>query len=250
MNRLGALRLLSGLWLLGLMTPSVGDVTILGPAHNEARATVVLLHGLNRSATSMSTLAGAIADAGYRAVNVDYPSAEHDVFTLSRHVRNVLHRCCPQALSDGMHFVTHSLGGILLRIWIEEQPHQRVRNSVMLGPPNQGSELVDELESSALFKLVTGPAGQQLGTGDDSVPLALGAVTFDVGVIAGRASLNPLYSWVIPGPDDGKVSVPRTQVAGMRDFLVLDVSHSFMMNNPTVIAQTLHFLQHGRFERH
>ena len=92
-----------------------------------------------------------------------------------------------------------------------------------------------------------GPAGQQLGTGSDSVPNRLGPVDVPVGVIAGDCTLEPWFSTRLPRADDGKVSVARSRLAEMADFLVVHKSHGFIMNDPQVIAQTLYFLKHGGF---
>ena len=119
--------------------------------------------------------------------------------------------------------------------------------TVMLAPPNHGSEVVDKLSKLPGFKLANGDAGMQLGTGEGSVPTGLGAVNFDLGVIAGTRTVNPILSTLLPNPDDGKVSVASTRVAGMNDHIELPVSHTFMMRNRKVIAQTLHYLQQGKF---
>lgn len=237
--------------LLLPVAPAAADweVEILEPVEDPARGEVVLLHGLNRGAGSMSDLGIVLARAGYRVLNVDYPSARHSVEALASGLDRTLASCCGPPPATARHFVTHSLGGVLARVWADRQPPGAVGRSVMLSPPSQGSELVDELRDSALFKLVTGPAGQQLGTNADSVPLRLGPVRFELGVITGRNTLNPLYSFLIPGEDDGKVGVDRARAPGTSDFLVVEHSHTFIMNSPEVHAQVLHFLAQGQFRR-
>ncbi len=222
--------------------------TFISPAARAGEC-VVLLHGLARSANSLLVMEWSLKRAGYDVVNVDYPSKEATIEDLAD-------RAIPEALfscrdAETVHFVTHSMGGILLRYYMNrvDTPPARLGRSVMLGPPNHGTPVIDQLSEIPKIELWNGIAGMQLGTGPDSLPNKLGPVNFEVGIIAGEQSLNPLLSSIIEGPDDGKVGVESTKVEGMADHIVMPVTHTFMMNNPNVIEQVLAFLKTGAFKR-
>ncbi|MGB1466521.1 MAG: esterase/lipase family protein, partial [Alcanivorax nanhaiticus] len=186
-------------------------------------------------------------DNGYTVVNQGYPSTRHAIDTLAAQTLTKALAKCPD--TGKIHFVTHSMGGLLLRQYLSQHDLPRMGRAVMLGPPNQGSEVVDRLGSWAPFRWVNGPAGSQMGTKPDSLPVQLGPVDFPLGVIAGSRTINFLLSTLLPGPNDGKVTVERTKIQGMQDHLVLPVTHPFMMRNDRVIEQVKMFLDRGSFNQ-
>lgn len=208
---------------------------------------VILLHGLARSESSMSTMAKTLEASGYHVVNVGYPSRKKNIALLSKEVVPNALAACPK--NADVNFVTHSMGGIIVRQYLSENNIPNLKHVVMLGPPNQGSEVVDKFKNIPGFKLLNGPSGLQLGTGEFSVPNVLGPATFSLGIIAGTRSINLFLSSMLPNPDDGKVSVERTKLEGMSDHISMPVTHPFMMKNKKVIAQVQHFLTFGEFSR-
>jgi len=196
----------------------------------------------------MKSMEESLVRAGFRVSNVNYPSRSASIEQLSEDVIGQSVTECRRDGASTIHFVTHSLGGILVRSYLSRHQLSELGRVVMLGPPNQGSEVVDKLGRLWLFKVINGPAGQQLGTNRDSVPNKLGPVNYCLGVIAGNRSVNWINSILIPGRDDGKVSVERTKVEGMTDHIVLPATHPFIMQNRLAIQQTIKFLRSGIFD--
>ncbi|MDA1370525.1 MAG: alpha/beta hydrolase [Proteobacteria bacterium] len=208
---------------------------------------VVLLHGLARVSNSMGELETKLTRSGYYVVNINYPSRRYELELLAADaVSRGLAECYNQG-AESIHFVTHSLGGILVRQYFQQQSNPLLGRVVMLGPPNQGSEIVDGLSPIPGFELLWGPTGVMLGTGPGSILHDLGPVKFELGVIAGTTNINPLNLFLMDGPNDSIVTVASTRVEGMSAHIVLPVTHTFMMRNNEVIDHTIHFLKTGSF---
>ncbi len=210
---------------------------------------VVLLHGIRRSKDSMLRIEDALKDANYIVWNEGYPSTKAPIQKLAAtYVAKGVEFCRNQGASK-IHFVTHSLGGILVRQYLQANAVPAGSRAVMLSPPNKGSVLVDKLKKYSLYRRVMGPAGEQLGTDAASVLDRLAPIAIEVGVIAGKSGLAPWFSPYIPGKDDGMVSIEQTKLPEMRDFIVIKSSHWFIMQNAQAVAQALYFLKYGKFKR-
>lgn len=194
----------------------------------------------------MSGMEKFLQDHNFSVTNLDYPSRKFSIPELAEQVRKKITIDSKAQNAQKIHFVTHSMGGILLRQIQKTKPLSNLGRTVMLGPPNQGSEIVDKLGKLKIFKMLNGPASLQLGTKSYNIPNRLGPVNFEVCVIAGTQSINPLLSQMIPGTDDGKVSISRAKVEGMKEFIQVKSPHPFLMNNRTARNVTLHFLQIGK----
>ena len=190
----------------------------------------------------------ALKQHGWDVTALDYASTRASIL---EHAEDLTRRIA--GLGDGpVSFVTHSMGGIVLRVMLHDMLgddglREATRRIVMLAPPNGGSEIVDKVETVMPMRWLNGPAGEELGT--QGLPSQLGPIAHETGIIAGSRSTNPVTSSWLPGADDGKVSIEATRLEGMTDHMVLPVTHTFMMNSPVVMAQTLAFLTEGRFRR-
>ena len=208
---------------------------------------VILLHGLLRTPRCMKKMARFLDAEGYDVYNIGYPSNRLSVEQLAPLVFETIDAQVRQHEYQKVHFIVHSLGSVLLRHHLKEHPLANLGRSVLLAPPSQGSEVVDHLGGLFLYEWLNGPAGLQLGTGPDSVPNRLGRANFECGVLAGRKSINLILSTFFPGENDGKVSVERAKLKGMKDFRILDVAHPFIMQDAKALRLSLHFLREGTF---
>lgn len=210
---------------------------------------VVLLHGLSRTEKSLIKLEKYLKKHGYFVVNTGYPSRMKSIQELSITTIPTAIKLCVSHNARKIHFVTHSMGGILVRYYLEHNEMPRLGRVVMLSPPNKGSEIVDKLGDTRIFKWINGPAGGQLGTDKNSLPRSLGIPNYEVGIITGDKTINPILSLLIPGKDDGKVSIENAKLTGMKDFLIVPKTHPCIMNDDKVLQQVEAFIKNGVFMR-
>ncbi len=213
------------------------------------RECVIIIHGMGRTKNSMKQLEKSLVKDNYIVWNRSYPSTSETIEKLSiEHIEKGL-AFCNEIDAEVVHFVTHSLGGIMVRYYLQEHKIDNLGKIVMLGPPNNGSEVADFLKDIYVYKLAMGPAGQQLGTGPNDLPKSMMPIDASIGIITGNKTLDPWFSPLIPGADDGKVSVESAKLQEMTDFMVVGCSHAFIMRNNAVINQIKYFLKHEMFER-
>lgn len=235
--------------IAGILAVTVPFPLLAEPAHPIAPETVVLLHGLGRTGGSMWWLARALRREGYRVAAPSYPWRTRPLEELAREW--LPEQLAQHAEAPRIHFVTHSMGGILVRAWLREcGAPDNLGRVVMLAPPNAGSEIPDRLAGFAPFRWLVGGNGPRLGTAPDSLPRALGpwpAPASDLGIIGGNRSLNGLLGYGLPLPHDGKVSVASTHLAGERDHIVLPFSHTWLGWHRKTAACVSRFLREGCF---
>jgi pimeloyl-ACP methyl ester carboxylesterase len=218
------------------------------PAPSRAKQDgVVLLHGIHRTARSFSRMQAALEANGFVALNLDYPSRRKPLEALAEQVHPEIERFAG-GLKGSLHFIGHSMGGLLARVYLSRHRPPDLGRVVMLGTPNGGSEIADRLKNFLPYRILFGPVGQQLGTQRDAALQALfPPADYPVGVIAGNRSIDPISSMFLPRPHDGRVSVANTRLDGMTDHIVLATAHPWLPENDIAIEATIAFLRDGKF---
>ena len=217
-----------------------------GEAAADDRSIVVVLHGLGRSKAAMWLLARRLEDAGYWVARVGYHSLRHTPDQILADIGRQIEACC-LGRSRKVHFVGHSLGGLLIRAYLTDRRVANLGRVVLIGTPNTGTEIIDNLRHKWWFK-VLGPMAQQLGTDDNSFPRTIGPPDYPLGVIAGKTARSANEA-LLPGDDDGLVTVDSTRVDGMTDFVVMETTHAAMRYDRDVADQVVRFLITGAFDK-
>ena len=214
---------------------------------NATQGGVVLLHGISRTARSFRKMQAALERAGFVTLNLDYASRRKALEGLAEDIDPAIQRFADR-IDGSVHFVCHSMGGLLARVYIARHRPKHLGRVVMLGTPNSGSEIAERLKNFGVYRAFFGPAGQQLGTRRDAAIEALfPPVDYPVGIIAGNRSIYPIASRFLPRPHDGRVSIANTKLEGMADHVVVAASHPWLVRNSVAIAQTIAFLREGKF---
>jgi len=214
---------------------------------NTTQDGVVLLHGISRTARSFRKIQAALEGSGFATLNQDYASRRKALEALAEDIHPAIQQFA-DGIDGSVHFVCHSMGGLLARVYIARYRPIRLGRVVMLGTPNSGSEIADRLRHFRAYRAFFGPAGQQLGTQrNEAVNALFPPVDYPVGIISGNRSIDPVAGTMLPKPHDGRVSVANTRLDGMTDHVVVAASHPWLVRNSVAIGQTIAFLQGGKF---
>ena len=211
--------------------------------------TVVLIHGLGRSRLSMSLVGLWLKFCGYRVMSIGYPSR---CVSIAEAVQQHLNPALEQlgiAPGSQVHFVTHSLGGIVFRAWAAQRdPAFPLGRAVLLAPPNQGSQIIDELRRQAWVRWWLGPVSAELGTDAASTPNSLGPLPPETGIIMGNKDTLPVFRSLLGPESDGIVSIASAHAEGEADFILLPANHATIIFQPAVFRAVHRFLQTGSFK--
>ncbi len=209
---------------------------------------VVLVHGLWRSGFAMRSIANNLETYGFHTISIDYPSTEAEIPELTQqHIPQGIEHCKANGAKQ-IHFVTHSMGGILVRQYLQSNHLPQGSKVVMLSPPNQGSKLSEKFGESWWYQWAAGPAASSLTQKESGIINQLREVSEPVGIIAAYRewSLWP-DSW-LPQPNDGTIAVESMRLSEMDDFILMNSGHATMRYQDDIQRQIRHFLVNGYFE--
>jgi len=212
---------------------------------------VVILHGIARSSSSMGDIEEYLEGQNYQVKNIDYPSTDYKVEELVDNVHKQILEAGFEA-DKRVHFVAYSMGTLITRMLMKQYRPENLGRVVFIAPPSEGSEVADFVKDNILYKEIYGAAGQQLVTDENGIHNEIKngeKIDYELGIIAGDRSIDPISSAVIPGKDDGKVALEKTKIKGMKDFVVVNSSHTFIITFDDTMKQIDYFLKNGKFDK-
>jgi hypothetical protein len=242
------------LWLIASLQPARAELRV-APFRDGANRIfpgdgdyLVVLHGWTTGYDNLREARAHFRKAGYYVVGLRYPSRTAEpTELLKKYIRPGIAKYCTDQ-ERKIHFLTHSLGGVLLREYLKTDRPANLGRVVMLAPPNHGTELVDRIADRRAIARFIGPTALRLNTGEDSWPKSLGKVDFPVGIIMGSAPRRfPLTSKLLPGSDDGIVSIESGKLDGMSGLIQIPAFHTSLPDKPVAWQQAQQFIEHGRF---
>jgi len=209
---------------------------------------VFLVHGLWRTRFSMLRMQVWLERAGFSCVNRTYRTTKKSIHEHADDLAEWVEKTLAARRANEAHFVTHSMGGLVVRHYLSRNRLSLPGRLVMLAPPNQGAEKVEMFRGVALFRLFLGPhAERDLGKGEGAAFRDCGVPDREFGIIAGGTGTARGFSPFLAGDNDGTVLVEETRLEGAKDFLLVPLRHTFIMNGRQVIEATIRFLETGRF---
>ena len=227
---------------------SVLTPTQVAGIKNSGNDYVVLMHGLWNSSSRMKKFEDYFSNKGYQVLNIDYPTTETPIQSIESRYLGPIINAIPFQTGQKVHFVTHSMGGLVLRDYLRKNQLPQLGRIVMISPPNGGSEWANLLINNAFYRWAAGPAAFDLRTVDNDFLSKLGAVTYELGIIAGNKTYAESFQDVIPGPDDGMVGVESMKLPGMRDLIIIHEHHRGLTWNLEAMNQAWFFIKSGQFQ--
>lgn len=216
--------------------------------NNNNPETVIVLHGIRRTNRHSYLLAKRLSEAGFEVYNITYPFADHSI----EDIVDFLHKKFDELGIDKkkkINFVGHSMGGLVIRGYINKYKPKNLHRVAMIATPNHGSELADKFKNWHLYRWIFGDkSSMQLTTDLGSLENFYGNVDYDLGIIAGKSWHKPFFSSILPGDDDGLVSVESTKLSGMKEHVVLNFSHALGLHYREVSDYVIRYLKTGSFE--
>lgn len=205
---------------------------------------VVLVHGYGRKPSTMSDIAKYLEQRGYQTYMLGYPSYKRDIDGIEKEFQKQVDEVL-LGVTDRVHFVGHSMGGLVVRNYLGKNKIPNLGNVVLLGTPNRGTPVVDHLKESWWF-WYAGPAAPKLSSKGSDFLNSLPAPTYKLGIIAGLVS-NDRTKEIFSEANDGIVTCESAKVIGMTDFVALPVNHHYLKHDTKALEQIFNFLKNVKF---